>query len=89
MAGKYGEYYLVYFGKEPLREWDFRLPDEALKNGMRFKVDIIDTWNMTITPVDKIFEVKQLDGYEYIDKDNSKVELPGRPYMALRISRSD
>ncbi len=89
MAGKYGEYYLVYFGKEPVREWDFRLPDEALKNGMRFKVDIIDTWNMTITPVKRVFEVKQLDRYEYIDKDNSKVELPGRPYIALRIRRSD
>ena len=87
MTGKYGEYYLVYFGKEPVREWDFRLPDEALKDGMRFKVDIIDTWNMTITPVDQTIEIEQLDRYEYIDKDKSKVILPGRPYMALRIRR--
>ena len=87
MTGKYGEYYLVYFGKEPVREWDFRLPDEALKDGMRFKVDIIDTWNMTIIPVDQTIEIKQLDRYEYIDKDKSKVILPGRPYMALRIRR--
>ncbi len=89
MAGKYGEYYLVHFGKEQVTEWDFRLPDEALKSGMRFKVDIIDTWNMTITPVEHIFEVEQLDRYEYVDKDNSKVELPGKPYMALRIHRTD
>ena len=87
MAGKYGEYYLVYFGKEKVKQWDFRLPDEALKSGMRFKVDLIDTWNMQITPVEQIFEVEQLDRYEYIDKNNSIVELPGRPYMALRIHR--
>ena len=89
MAGKCGEYYLLYFGKEQVTEWDFRLPDEALKNGMCFKVDIIDTWNMTITPIEHIFEVKQLDRYQYIDKDNSKLELPGKPYMALRIRRVD
>lgn len=88
-AGKYGEYYLYYFGKEEPREWEFRLPDEGLKDGMQFKVDLIDTWNMTINPVEKIFEVKELDGYSYIDKTNSKIELPGKPYMALRIRRSD
>ena len=27
---------------------------------MRFKVEIIDTWNMTITQVNKIFEVKKI-----------------------------
>jgi len=87
IAGKYGEYYLVYFGKEPVREWDFILPDNALNDGMRFKVEIIDTWNMTVTAVEQVFEVKKLDGYKYIDKDKSKLELPGRPYMALRICR--
>jgi hypothetical protein len=87
MAGKYGEYYLIYFGREKVKQWAFRLPDEALKPGMQFKVDLIDTWNMKITPVENVFEVEQLDRYEYIDKNKSIVELPGRPYMALRIRR--
>lgn len=86
-AGKYGEYYLYYFGKEEPREWEFRLPDDGLKDGMQFKVDLIDTWNMTIIPAEKIFEVKELDRYSYIDKNNSKIELPGKPYMAMRIRR--
>lgn len=87
IAGKYGEYYLIFFGKEPVKEWAFKLPDEAMKKGMKFKVELIDTWNMNITPVEKTFEVEQLDRYSYIDKNNSKIELPGRPFMALRISR--
>lgn len=86
-AGKYGEYYLYYFGKEEIKEWEFRLPDEALERAMQFKVDLIDTWNMRITPVEQIFEIEQLNRYEYIDKNRSKIELPGKPYMALRISR--
>jgi hypothetical protein len=86
-AGKSGSYYLIYFGKDPISEWEFKLPDEALKSGMQFKADIIDTWSMTITAVEKTFEVEPLDRYEYIDKNKSKIELPGRPYMALRIHR--
>jgi hypothetical protein len=42
---------------------------------------------MTITPIEQIFEVEKLDRYEFVDKNKSKVELPGKPYMALRIHR--
>ena len=87
VAGKYGEYYLYYFGKEEPRQWEFRLPDDGLQDGMRFKVDLIDTWNMTITPLEQVFEVEKLDRYEYIDKKRAKIELPGKPYIALRICR--
>ncbi len=88
IAGRYGEYYLIYFGKEKSKEWEFKLPDEALKAGMKFKAELIDTWNMNIAPIEKTFEVEQLDRYSYIDKDRSKIELPGRPFMALRIRRT-
>jgi hypothetical protein len=87
VAGKYGSYYLYYFGKETPKEWDFILPDNELKEGMRFKVEVIDTWNMTTTPVNKIFEVQPLNNYQFIDKQKSKIKLPGKPYMALRIQR--
>jgi hypothetical protein len=50
-------------------------------------VEVIDTWNMTVTPVDGVFEIKKQDDYMYADKDGRSVALPGRPYMALRIVR--
>jgi hypothetical protein len=87
IAGKYGEYYLIYFGKDAPAEWLFKLPKAMLADGMKFKVDVIDTWNMTITPVDKIFTTKVLDGYSFEDKQQQKIGLPARPYMALRITR--
>jgi hypothetical protein len=86
-AGKYGEYYLYYFGKETPKEWSFVLPDDELKDGMRFKVEVIDTWNMTITPVSKPFEVKKLNNYQFVEKSGAKVKLPGKPYIALRITK--
>jgi hypothetical protein len=55
--------------------------------GIEFKVEIIDTWNMTIKPLQKIFQVKKLDQYKFIDTKESKIELSGKPYLALRIRR--
>ncbi len=89
IAGKYGAYYLIYFGKDTPTEWSFQLPKAMLAPDMKFKADVIDTWNMTITPVDKKFEIKVMDGYSFDDKQQQKVKLPGRPYMALRIMRTD
>ncbi|HEU0226865.1 MAG TPA: DUF5060 domain-containing protein [Arachidicoccus soli] len=87
MAGEPGEYYLIYFGKEKPGDWKFILPKKNLKDGMRFKADIIDTWNMTITPVNKVFEVKKLNNYQFADKDGKSIQLPDKLYMALRIKR--
>jgi len=87
MAGKLGQYYLIYFGKEAPAEWAFKLPDAELEAGMSFAVEVIDTWNMTIAPADRTFEVELLDRYSCIDKDRGAVKLPGWPYMALRIQR--
>jgi hypothetical protein len=89
MAGTSGEYYLIYFGKDKIKEWPFALPDKekTLEAGMKFKVDIIDTWNMKITPVKEEFVIEKLNRYTYIDKNKSKVEMSGNPYMALRIRR--
>ena len=55
--------------------------------GMKFRADVIDTWNMTITPVDKTFELQVMDNYSFGDKQQQKISLPGKPYMALRIIR--
>jgi len=86
-AGKAGEYYLTYFGDERPLEWRFELPVGELRKGMQFKVDVIDTWNMTITPVPGTFSIGELARYRVADKDKRVVALPGKPYMALRIQR--
>ncbi len=86
-AGKAGEYYLYYFGDEKPLEWPFVLPVGELRQGMRFKVDLIDTWNMTVTPVADTFEIGDLVRYRVADKHKRVVALPGKPYMALRIRR--
>jgi hypothetical protein len=89
IAGQAGQYYLVYFGEKPLNAWRFVLPRNELAEGMRFRVDVLDTWNMTVTPVEGPFTVRQRDQYVFVDKDSRSVELPGRPWMALRITRVD
>ena len=40
-----------------------------------FEVEVIDTWNMTITPAG-------------IHRGKTRIELPGRQYMALRVRKA-
>lgn len=86
-AGKHGEYYLGYFNRERPTNWPFVLFKTGLADGMNFRAEVIDTWNMTVTPVPGTFEIKKRDDYTYADKDGRGIALPGRPYMALRIVR--
>ena len=71
-AGRECEYYLAYFGIHQPAYRSFKLPE-----GSRFNIDMIDTWEMTITPVERTFE------------GECKVKLPNKPYMALRIRKED
>lgn len=71
-AGIRDEYYMYYFG---FNRPKFRI--FQLRPGVRYKVDIIDTWNMTITEVAGSFE------------GTFRVDLPGRPYMAVRLTRTE
>jgi hypothetical protein len=86
-GGKTGQYYLVYFGRELPEAWPFVLYKTDLADGMKFSVEIIDTWNMTIAPIDGLFEIKKRDDYVFVDKGGRSIALPSRPYMALRIMR--
>jgi hypothetical protein len=54
---------------------------------LKFKIEILDTWNMTVTPVEGIFTTKNKDQYNLKDADDRSIALPGKPYMALRIKR--
>ena len=87
IGGKAGEYYLVYFGKEKPTSWPFELPRQGLEEGMRFTVEILDTWNMTISPLEEEFVVHRKDEYRFTDLQGRAVPLPGRSGMALRIRR--
>jgi hypothetical protein len=88
-AGKAGEYYLIYFGKEKPTEWTFELPKAELTKDMKFRVEILDTWDMTVTPVDGEFTIRIVDGAYRMPGDGpGPIKLPGKQYMALRIRRA-
>ena len=80
-------YYLTYFGHAQPTEWAFRLFKNGVEDGQRYVVDIIDTWNMTITPVEGEFVTKKLDGYHFVDAQGRTVKLPGKSGIAVRVRR--
>lgn len=96
IVGKEPDYFLTYFGKDTPAVWTFHLPQQPqiprdyrpLKNGMRFRVDILDTWNTTVTEVPGEFTLVMDDDGARAEGD-AVVHLPGRPYLALRIRRAD
>jgi hypothetical protein len=66
------DYRLIYFGIHRPAVKDIQLPDTR-----SYTVDVIDTWEMTITRLEGTFS------------GPSRVELPGIPYIALRIQAVD
>ena len=87
-AGK--GYYLIYFGKEIHDSWLFNLPYkngqfERPRPGTRYKVEIIDTWDMNIQSCPLQFEIGAVTDYRVLDKELKKIRLPLKPYLALRI----
>ena len=77
---------MTYFGKTAPTNWTFQLYKRGVTDGMKFKVDVIDTWSMTITPVAGEFVTQKKDNYYFVDAQNRSVPLPGKPGMALRIT---
>lgn len=87
-AGRPGEYYLIYFGRETPESWPFQLYKTGVTDGQTYEVEVIDTWGMTITPVETVFQTRKKDSYHYVDSEGRSVQLPGKPHMALRIRRT-
>jgi hypothetical protein len=85
MGGKPFEYYLRYFGSERPTEWPVLLPGSSRDPLRTYRADIIDTWNMTITPVPGVFTMAVRDTYNLHDPTRPTITLPGRPYMAVRL----
>jgi hypothetical protein len=67
-GGIENRYYIFYFGFNQPAYRIFRMPP-----GIKFKVEIIDTWNMTIEEVPSVYE------------GTFRIDLPSRPYMAVRM----
>lgn len=92
-GGQAPDYYLVYLGKRTPTSWEFKLPKppqgkgQPPADGMRFRAEVLDTWNMTVTPVNGLFALKRKDNYFLADKEGRSIPLPGHPYLAIRIKR--
>jgi hypothetical protein len=69
-AGQEGCYYLFYFDGSQPAEYTFELA-----TGARYRAEIIDPWEMTITPVEGTFEGK------------FTMKLPGKPHLAVRFRK--
>lgn len=67
-----GEYYLFYYGFFQPSFRIFHMPE-----GIPLKVEVIDTWNMTVNQLPGTFS------------GEFKVELPGCSYMAVRMKRAE
>jgi hypothetical protein len=69
-AGQPHSYYLAYFGVHQPIETMAGLPE-----GEQYRGEVIDTWEMTVTPLE-----------EPVERDK-KIPLPGKPYQALILRR--
>lgn len=70
-AGTVGEdYFLFYFGFSQPSFRTFKMPE-----GKKYKADIIDTWDMTITEAG-------------IYSGDFRIDLPGKQYMAVRLTNA-
>jgi hypothetical protein len=92
-GGRAPDYYLVYLGKQRPASWEFKLPKppqgkgQPPADGMKFTAEVLDTWNMTVTPVPGTFTLVKMTDYFHGDKDGRSIPLPGKPYVAIRIKR--
>jgi hypothetical protein len=69
VGGVDGEYVLTYFGAGQPRARTVTVPP-----GRSARIDVIDTWNMTVDAV---------DGFH---TGTVRVDLPARPYLAIRVT---
>lgn len=85
-------YFFVYLGQKIMRDWAFNLPDsnsrfKRIQEGDRFRVEIINLWDMTIEECPITFEATGRISYRHFDKEHRMVQLPEAPYLLLRITQ--
>lgn len=93
VAGVARQQYVQYLGRSAPAEWRFRLPQgntgDRLELGDAFEVSIIDTWNMTRTPVDGRFVLDDVRRNDAFATASDPVALPAGEALALLITRVD
>jgi hypothetical protein len=100
VAGRPNAHYLRYFGEQAPAEWPVVLPrGSGSRHGETppfvagepprvYRADIIDTWNMTITPVEGAFRLAARSEFELHDPERPAIRLPARPWLAVRLVRT-
>jgi hypothetical protein len=82
--------YIQYLGRTSPAQWDFELPQgvlgERLEVGDRFRVDIVDTWNMTVTPTGETYELTDVQR-NLARADGVSISLPEGEALAIRVTR--
>lgn len=82
-GGVNGDYHLIYLG-----DYQHKIMLLPLKDN-NYQIDIIDTWEMTVTP-GKAFKLDGSETYFYDahgDERGYAIELPGKPHLALRFRK--
>ena len=87
-AASEGDYKSIYLGEHQPALWAHGLP----KDGREVEVDVIDAWNMTLAPAKRVPcpafpRLRQRGGALSDLKPIAAfaVELPAKPYQAIRI----
>jgi hypothetical protein len=85
-----GDVRFLYFGEHQPLQWAVGLPTEDGD----YEIDLIDTWDMTITPLEKkplpaSPALRQRGGAMRGGKPEAAfgIHLPGKPYQAMRVRR--
>ena len=87
LGGKENAYYLRYFGADRPVAWDVILPGKGAAAQGSYRADVIDTWNMTVTPAEGTFTMSRKDDYDVQDANRPTITLPGKPWIAVRLTR--
>jgi len=88
-GGHEGDYRLIYFAEHQPAIWSVGLTDDPNATPDQFEIDIIDPWEMTITPAETCPppHLPTPRGVKPVATAPFAVKLPGRPYLAIRVRR--
>ncbi|MCF3934849.1 DUF5060 domain-containing protein [Acuticoccus sp. M5D2P5] len=83
-----GDTRFIYWSEHQPLQWDVGLPEDDGD----YEIDLIDVWNMTVTPLPKgpnpRVHSQRISGGGTVSNVSGAafgVELPGKPYLALRV----
>jgi hypothetical protein len=78
----------VFGAAEPVEVWPFMLYKANIEDGMTFRVEVVDTRNMTSAPVPGVFSANKREADTLENAEKKSVVPSGRRQLALRIRRT-